>query len=327
MVSKIVRARFVLEWLLLRLTVRIMPWLPHGLLKLMAMPLGRLGYWIDYRGRSAALQNLGCVFPGKSASDVRKLAKKSYHRFALTFMELFWGRNLTKENAARFYEIDYASEATKQAIERGCVFATLHAGNFEWLSRGTALSGFPSMIVAANFLNPRLNATFRELRQAEGHVIIPQEMAIVKLFKHLKRGGRTAMLVDLNVAPDQSATVIDCFGKLTCVTMAHAALAQRTGSPLVPAISVPRSDGKYAFHFLEPIPVGPGDSMQEITQRCWKCFESFILEQPEIWIWMYKHWRYLPDGAAVSDYPAYANRSKKFDKLAAKEARIAQPRE
>jgi Kdo2-lipid IVA lauroyltransferase/acyltransferase len=44
-------------------------------------------------------------------------------------------------------------------------------------------------------------------------------------------------------------------------------------------------------------------------------FEPVFREYPECWMWMYKHWRYLPPGAREGEYPAYANRSKKFDRL------------
>ena len=310
-----VRARFVIEEWLLRGAVAVVPRLPHGLLKLGARSLGTLASVVDYRGRAAAGENLRSVFPGLTNGEMKSLRRKSYQNFARAFAELFWSRNLTKERLDKFATCHIASPATQQAMESGCIFATIHAGNFEWLSRATALWGYPSMIVAANFLNSRLTPIFQSLRQVEGHQIIPQENAVLKLFKHLKRGGRTAMLVDLNVPPDQSATIISCFGKLTCVTQAHAALAQRTGRPLVPAISLPQPDGRYQMHFLEPISVGPADSMQEITQRCWDQLEPFLKAQPEIWMWMYKHWRYLPEGAAADDYPGYANRSKKFDKL------------
>jgi KDO2-lipid IV(A) lauroyltransferase len=310
-----VRARFVVEAWLLHAAVVVIPWLPHGLLKLVAQGLGAFASLVDYRGRAAAWANLTLLFPNLPLREIKRLRRRSYQIFARAFAELFWSRHLTPQTVDRFATAHLASDATKLAMQEGCIFATLHAGNFEWLSRATALWGYPSMIVAANFLNHRLTPIFQALRQVEGHQIIPQEHAILKLFKHLKRGGRTAMLIDLNVPPDQSATIISCFGKLTCVTQAHAALAQRTGRPLVPAISLPQADGRYAMRFLDPIPVGPADSLTDITQRCWDQFEPFIREQPEIWMWMYKHWRYLPEGATTAEYPAYANHSKKFEKL------------
>ena len=311
-----VRARFVLEWLLLRAAVRIVPWMPYGLVKWSAARLGTVASWVDYRGRGVALENLRLAFPQASAAARKHLRHRSYQMFARAFAELFWSRNFTRETMSRFATVHFESAATKAAVENGCIFATVHVGNFEWLSRATALLGYPCMIVGANFLNHRLTATFRELRQVEGHLLIPQESAVLRLFKHLKRGGRTAMLVDLNVPTTQSATIIRCFGMETCVTMAHIALAQRTGRPIVPAISIPQADGTYAMRFLEPMLVPANADLQPFTQQVWDCFEPIIRSQPEIWMWMYKHWRYLPAAAQPAEYPAYAHRSKKFDKLA-----------
>ncbi len=312
-----VRARFVVEDWLLRGAAAVLPRLPYGWLRAGAHLLGTAASVVDYRGRAAALANLQVVFPNTDAATHARLRRQSYQGFARAFAELFWSRNVQADNLPQFASAHFTSDATRTAMAEGCIFATLHAGNFEWLSRATALWGYPSMIVAANFLNPRLTPIFQALRQVEGHQIIPQENAVLRLFKHLKRGGRTALLIDLNVPPDQSATIISCFGKLTCVTLAHAALAQRTGRPLVPAIALPQPDGRYEMRFLEPISVGPADSLTAVTQRCWDQFESLIHASPAIWMWMYKHWRYLPDALPAADYPTYANRSKKFEKLRA----------
>jgi hypothetical protein len=53
-------------------------------------------------------------------------------------------------------------------------------------------------------------------------------------------------------------------------------------------------------------------SYQEITQACWNQFEPIIRENPDYWLWVYKHWRYRPS-TAVNTYPFYANRSTQFD--------------
>ena len=128
------------------------------------------------------------------------------------------------------------------------------------------------------------------------------------------------MLVDLNVPTNQSATIIRCFGMETCVTLAHVALAQRTGTPIVPAISLLQPDGRYAMHFLESLVVAPDASWQNVTQMIWDRLEIHLRSQPEMWLWMYKHWRYLPASAPASAYPSYAHRSKKYDKLASEVA-------
>jgi Kdo2-lipid IVA lauroyltransferase/acyltransferase len=315
MTSVWVRFRYWLEWVALRAAVAVLPWFPLAWLRGLANGIGTLVFWCDPRGRSTALENLRVAFPEMEPARRRHVCLQTYRTFARTFMELFWARRFHQESVDQLAECHIASDATRAAMNTGCIFATLHAGNFEWLSRATALWGYPSMIVAANFHNPRLTPVFQELRAVAGHQVIPQENAVLRLFKHLKRGGRTALLVDLNVPPDQSATVIRCFGKLTCVTQAHAALAQRTGRPLVPVVSLPRPDGRYVMRYLEPIPVSAEAQLQEITQACWDAMEPYLKAQPEAWMWIYKHWRYLPPNTAAEEYPQYANRSKKFDKL------------
>jgi hypothetical protein len=56
----------------------------------------------------------------------------------------------------------------------------------------------------------------------------------------------------------------------------------------------------------------PSSSYQEITQACWNRFEPIIRENPDYWLWVYKHWRYKPSVSGLK-YPFYANRSTQFD--------------
>ena len=146
---------------------------------------------------------------------------------------------------------------------------------------------------------------------------------MLKLFKYLRRGGSAAALVDLNVKPDQAAVAIRCFGMLNSVSVLHCALAARTDAPLLPALALPEPDGRWRLKFFDPFSVTPEDAPQVIAQRCWDVLEPVIRDYPEYWLWMYKHWRYLPTGEDPAHYPAYANRSKKFDWLVASEERAA----
>jgi Kdo2-lipid IVA lauroyltransferase/acyltransferase len=96
------------------------------------------------------------------------------------------------------------------------------------------------------------------------------------------------------------------------VTQIHAFLHQRTGYPIVPWVTLPRGDGGYLIRILPWLRFPADSSYQEITQACWNQFEPIIRENPDHWLWVYKHWRYKP---TISDrlYPFYANRSTQFD--------------
>jgi KDO2-lipid IV(A) lauroyltransferase len=53
---------------------------------------------------------------------------------------------------------------------------------------------------------------------------------------------------------------------------------------------------------------------QQIAQACWNSFEPYVRKNPAPWLWMYKHWRYLPADAA-RPYPFYANFYRPFEDM------------
>ena len=97
------------------------------------------------------------------------------------------------------------------------------------------------------------------------------------------------------------------------ITPIHALLHDRTGARLFPFITLARPGGGYSVRVFDPLQFPPGTSYPKIAQTCWDGFEPIIRQHPEQWLWVYKHWRYLP---ASSDrpYPFYANRSERFDR-------------
>ncbi len=134
------------------------------------------------------------------------------------------------------------------------------------------------------------------------------------MLKNLKAGGHAAFLTDLTIKPSKPATIIKCFDKMTCVTAIHAELMKRTGLPVIPGICIPKPDGTYLIRGFKKLTFGPDDTDQTIAQACWNVFEPVIRENPAPWLWMYKHFRYLPQGQE-NDYPSYARASEKFDEV------------
>ena len=139
----------------------------------------------------------------------------------------------------------------------------------------------------------------------------------MRLLKHLQRGGQAAFLTDLRVKPSKAATIIENFGMKTSMTAIHAYLAQRTGVALVPTICLPQPDGTYTFHIHNSLVFDDQATLQVIAQQCWDVFEETIRETPAPWLWMYKHWRYLPSDPGNVQYPSYATRSKAFAEMEA----------
>jgi hypothetical protein len=86
--------------------------------------------------------------------------------------------------------------------------------------------------------------------------------------------------------------------------------------PIIPTYCEPLPDGRYRVVTHPKIQLPRDATHREIAQACWDSFEPVVRRNPAPWLWMYKHWRYKPAGAA--DYPFYAQESWAFDQIAAR---------
>lgn len=311
------KLRYFLETAVLEAVAWILPRLPRRVLMALSRGIGSLAFHLDKRGRKTALDNLRCAFGDQyDEAGRRRIAKGSYQTFARTFLDLFWSSKLTKDTWQPFFDIHIPQPHIEERVRQtGGVWVTPHFGNFELISMVWGYRGFPFTVVAQDFKNEALTRLFRRLRESSGHTIIPQENAMLKLIKTLKRQGHAGLLTDLNIEPGKAAAAIQCFGMWTCVPSLHVELAKRLGLSIITGVCRSLPDGRYDARLFEAIEPGPDDDTRELTQRVWNDFEAVIREHPEGWLWMYKHWRYTPHPKGAgrdTAYPYYSNPSPSF---------------
>src|SRR5438552_17548087 len=320
------RVRYRLEWLGLVLAVKLVPLLSRKACLHLARVLGALMSMFDRHRYSVALNNLEVAFGDQfSKHERRKLARQSFQYFARTMVDLLWSPRLTRENFRDYIEFENLEEIDRvSGSERNFITACYHYGNFEWFSLASGYSGLRGTIIAQEFKNSLLDPNFKKLREQSGHELIPRERGIIRLYKVLRRKGRTALLVDLTVPPDQGAVAIDCFGLKTSVTSAHASLHKQTGVPIIPVHCEPLVGGRYRVVFHRKIDSTEAMTLQQIAQACWNSFEPYVHKNPAPWLWMYKHWRYRPANARRK-YPFYAHTWVRFDALLERDQTSKEP--
>ncbi len=314
------KIRQAIETSLVRLAAWLLPRLPRSTILFIANVVGHVAHRFDHRGRLAAHENLRAAFAreGITPEQITRIARASYQTFARTFLDLFWSLRLTRENHSEFLSIHFMDPGTEALARRkGAVWVTPHFGNFELVSLAMGFRGFAWTVVAQDFKNPALTSIFKRLREGSGHTIIPQEGAMLRLVKELKRQGHAALLTDLNIRPNKTAAAIDCFGLKTCVTTLHASLSRRLDLPVIAGVCLPLPDGGYRVTAAPPFLPERFTSNEAMAQAVWDWFELRIRENPEAWLWMYKHWRYLPTLVQDPAYPDYANPSKPFREMLA----------
>src|SRR5204862_2257627 len=185
-----------------------------------ALALGALMSILDRHGRKVALSNLEVAFGDRfSQREREQIVRQSFQYFARTMLDLLWSPRLTRENFHDYIEFENLEEIDRATgPERNFINATYHYSNFEWFSLTSGYSGLSGTIISQVFKNSLLDPVFKKLREQSGHELIPRERGLIRLYKVLRRKGRTALLVDLTVPPSQGAVVIDCFGLKTSVS-------------------------------------------------------------------------------------------------------------
>jgi Kdo2-lipid IVA lauroyltransferase/acyltransferase len=310
------RMRYRLEWLGLVLATKLIPLCSRRVCYHIAQTAGALLSFVDRDRYQVALSNLEVAFGGAfSLEQRRKMARESFQHFARTMVDLLWSPRLTQQNFSQFIELENFGETARDTgPERSLMIACYHYSNFEWLSLGCGFLDLKGTIISQEFKNSSLDSIFKKLREQSGHKLVPRDRGIMRLYKVLRRKGRTAVLVDLTVPPSQGAVAIDCFGLKTSVTSAHAWLHERTGVPIVPAHCEPLPNGRYRLVFHPKIANTADMTHQEIAQACWNSFEPYVRKNPTPWLWMYKHWRYRPANPECP-YPFYANFYRPFENM------------
>jgi KDO2-lipid IV(A) lauroyltransferase len=310
------KIRYRLEWLGLLLATKLVPLLSRKTCFHVARILGWLMSILDRHGRKVALSNLEVAFGDQlSIHDRRKIARESFQHFARTMLDLLWSPRLSRENFRDYIEFENLEEIDRATgPERNFITACYHYSNFEWFSLASGYSELTGTIIAQEFKNSLLDPIFKKIREQSGHELIPRERGIVRLYKVLRRKGRTALLVDLTVPPDEGAVAIECFGLKTSVTSAHAWLHQQTGVPIIPVHCEPLAGGRYRVVFHRKIDTTRDMTLQQIAQACWNSFEPYVRKNPAPWLWMYKHWRYRPANTE-RPYPFYSHRAKAFEEI------------
>lgn len=294
----------------------VVRYLPFRLLRHLGNLMGGIAYRVDHRGREVAMANLESAFGDTLSEGERaRIARRSYQTFARTMLELFWSPNLNEESLKKIARIEGLDQECFRNPDRPVILLCLHASNFEWLSQAMVPTIGPGIVVAQELKNPLLGKLFDHLRGSTGHEVIPQERAMIRMFKHLKTGGYFNMVVDLNLDPKEPSVIIDQFSGLkACVTQMHGALAVRTGAAIVPASCIPQANGTYHMTYHRALDCPPEAKAEDIAQYCWNQLEPHIVQHPELWLWSYKHWRFRPTGDTTGRYPFYSNEAKRFDK-------------
>lgn len=255
---------------------------PSGLRHAAAAPGGAAWFWFSTAQRRAALDNYAAVL-GRERSDpeVARVARRAFQNYGRMLTDFLLLGSLTPEDLLRRMTID-GREHLDAAISggRGAIMAVPHMGSWDMAGAYGGVLGYPVSAVVERFPGS-LNLAVIRVRQRYGlSVIMVGRSAARAIIQALHANRIVALLCDLEQGPGLE---VRFFGRRAIVPGGPAAIALKTGAPLLPACQYVTSPGRHHVHLDPPLAVRDGETKESLMQRVVSRFEDFIQERPDQW--------------------------------------------
>ena len=286
--------RYRIEAALVRCLEGLVRLLPMSAVRRTGAALGRFVHTVDGFHRRIALANIARALPSKSLEERRATIRRVFAHFGSVLLELIKVGTLTNDEILAHLETE-GEERVRQAYAkgRGVLLFTGHFGYWEVGAMALALRVQPVSVMARPLDNPYLHHMLERIRTRLGNSVIYRQGAIRKVLQELAANRGVAILIDQHLhTPD--AVYVDFFSRPAATTNALAALALRTGAPVIPAFIMPLPHGRYRVvfeHAVEPPASDSPDAVRQFTQRCTDVLEMYIRRHPDLWLWMHRRWR------------------------------------
>jgi Kdo2-lipid IVA lauroyltransferase/acyltransferase len=292
-VSNRILLRHRLEYLGVRGVIAATRILPVRVVLGIGTVLGRAFYRFDAPHRRLALSNLRAAFPVRTEAECRAIARDMFSHFGRLLTALLKFSTMTR--AQMMACVDFEGEERVRAAHaqgRGVLLFTGHFGFWEINALVHAVALAPMAVLARPLDNPLLHDLLESVRCSTGNSVIYRRGAVRRVLRALGDNQAVAILIDQHIHTD--AVYVDFFDRPAATTTALAALALRTGAPVVPVFALPQPGGRFRMVYEHPVapPTAEGpEAVQEFTQRCTDVLEMYVRRYPGLWLWMHRRWR------------------------------------
>lgn len=286
--------RHGLEFAAIRAVAALVGRLPDRVCDACGSAVGTAFYRLDRRHRRIALENVAQAFPGRAGRDCEAIVRGAFRHFGRLLLAVLKFNTLTP--AEMLARVEFEGEdrvRLAHAQHKGVLFVTGHFGFWEVQALVHALR-FPPMAVLARALdNPALQQSLEQIRTRTGNAVIYRQGTMRGVMRTLHANQGVGVLIDQHTL-SRDALSIEFFGRPAATTPMVAALARRTGAPVVPLFALPLGHGRYRMiyeHPVEPPTSDDPEALRAFTQRCTDVLETYVRRHPELWLWMHRRWR------------------------------------
>ncbi len=255
------------------------------------------------RERRAFERNMDLVFgPSFLPAARRRALERVFESFILAAHDTFaFPRRVRRAGLERHFEtVGLEHVDAGLARGRGVLFVLGHQGNWELASLHMAWLGYPMTGIFAERTNPRIDDWLTRLRTSTGAEFLLRDGALKRAIRALQANRCLSLVIDLD--PGEGGVFVDFFGRPAATLPTAAALARRTGAPIIPFSSERIGPLHYRNTFhppIHPADAGPEDD-RRILQEATAVLERSIRARPEQWAWFGNRWKTRPPAAPTT---------------------------
>ena len=249
-----------------------------------------------YDARRNYARNVRRVLPaGVSKAEIRRWTRRAFHNYGRYWLE---GARLPGVPATTVQDRFVVESGVEHlddgmAAGNGVIMALPHIGAWEWGGAWLALRGYPMTAVAEVLEPPELYEWFVAQREAVGLHIIPLDKdAAGTLLRTLRDGKLVGLLCDRDIGG--GGVDVEFFGERTTLPAGPAALALRTGAPILPTAVYVGPGRMHTTVIRPPVPAQRTgrlrDDVARVTQAVAHELELLIRRAPDQWYMFQPNW-------------------------------------
>lgn len=293
----------LVPWLLAapqRLFFRLLRLLPDRAVLAVGDRLGRLA-WLVPRRRELGRRHLARALPCRTAGERDRILRRSCGHLGRAAAEamVLWPKHEPEWFRGRIAVAPQARELLAAWRGRGAIVIQAHLGSIEATSTLLALEGLRP---ATPMRLPRNHYLARDLLRARNRgaaEVLPRQGAVKRMLRHLGGGGSLVLTFDQNA--HHKPVFVPWFGHPAATERTPAALALRTGAPVLAAWTVRRPTGGAAWDFhlalvrdRQPPATADEAAVTRLTASFHRVLEEIVLRHPEQYLWIHDRYRSRP---------------------------------
>ncbi len=228
------------------------------------------------------------------AVEKRRRVAATFEWYARYYAESFRLPDLSAAEIDRGFSVEGFGELDRAVAEgRGPILVLPHLGTWEWAAWWLALEPKMSVTAVVEPLEPpEVFEWFVSFRESLGMNIVPLGPDVAKeVVAAIKRNDVVCLLADRDIGG--GGVPVEFFGERTTLPAGPAALALRTGAPLLPTAVYWRDHSRHGW-VRPPMKIERQGRLREdvarITQELAHELEILIREAPEQWHMMSPNW-------------------------------------